>query len=311
MDPSPSTEETVELDLSPAEGAAGTPVTATVTGCSSEPRGAAPPVVLQWDGVPLADVAGTFDVPEDAPLGPHSVTVTCGSATASADFTVTTAEEPTLTLEPRTGRPGDRVAVIGRDFVCDNDSRLVQLVWDSGPLVADTATDGRGDFRGTVEVPPDAALGGRTVQVSCTEGPLTATATFTVVADATTTAAVTTPVVESPATGPLVIDPPATGPPVDGPLAIEPPAPGFPIWFVVLLVVAAIVAALVYRWWRRRMAPAPMERVQAVAHLGGPPEVIIRETPTPGQRTLAIRLQAHADSGSQTIREVNDDHTRS
>lgn len=315
VDPtSPSTEETVELTLSPSEGAPGTSVTATVTGCSTDPRVSAQPVALQWDGAPLANSAGGFDVPDDAPPGSHSVTAWCGSTTAEADFTVVASQPPgpaTLTLEPGTGSPGARVTLIGRDFFCDNDSRSVELVWDSGPLVADTATDERGEFRATVEVPPDAELGGRTVQASCTEGPHTATATFTVVADSTTTAAETSPpVTEPPVAGQLEDDPPVTGPPVAGPLAIEPPAPGSPIWLVVPVIIVAVVAAVAYWLKRRRTIPVPLERVHAEAHLGYPPEMSIRETPALGQRLLAVRLQVHADSGTQTIVEVDDDHTR-
>lgn len=51
-------------------------------------------------------------------------------------------------------------------------------------------------------------------------------------------------------------------------------------------------------------------RVQAVSRPGGSPVVTARETPAPGEATHAIRLEAHFDPGSQTIREVDDDHSR-
>ena len=54
----------------------------------------------------------------------------------------------------------------------------------------------------------------------------------------------------------------------------------------------------------------PDTRVRAVARPGGPPVVTARETPAPGEATHAIRLQAHFDPGSPTIREVDDDLSR-
>ena len=210
----------------------------------------------------------------------------------------------TLTLEPSSGSPGDRVSVIGREFFCDNDSRQVELVWDNGPLVADTFTDELGEFRGTVLVPPDAALGGRVVTASCTEGPITETATFTVVTRPTTAAEITPPVIELPATEPPVIDPPVVEPP-----AIEPP-PGFPLRTFALIFTAAL-AALAYRGWRQHRAYPTDVRVHTAFGPSAAPTMTVRETPAPGQRSLAIRLQAHADSGTQTIEETDDEYTRS
>ena len=222
---------------------------------------------------------------------------------------------PTLTLQPSTGRPGDRVTVIGSEFFCNNGSRSVELVWDNGPLIADTSTDELGEFRGAVLVPQDAPLGGRTVAASCTEGPIAVTATFTVVAESTSAPATTpvqttapettTPETTAPAT--TVVE---TTPPVTEPRTVDPPPPGFPIRLVVLIVTVAIAAVLTYRWWRGRPTEAPIEHVRAVTH-DGPSEVLILDTPAPGQRSLAIRLQTHADSGNQTIKEVDHDHTRS
>lgn len=56
--------------------------------------------------------------------------------------------------------------------------------------------------------------------------------------------------------------------------------------------------------------PHPNTRIQAVARPGGPPVVTARETPAPGEATHAIRLEAHFDPGSPTIREVDDDLSR-
>jgi hypothetical protein len=36
----------------------------------------------------------------------------------------------------------------------------------------------------------------------------------------------------------------------------------------------------------------------------------MRETPAQGEATHAVRLQAHAGTGTLTIREVDDDHRR-
>jgi hypothetical protein len=48
-------------------------------------------------------------------------------------------------------------------------------------------------------------------------------------------------------------------------------------------------------------------RVHAVSRPGGPPVFTVREAAAPGEAALAIRLEAHPDTGTLTIREVDDD----
>ncbi|WP_428339109.1 hypothetical protein [Mycobacterium sp.] len=54
----------------------------------------------------------------------------------------------------------------------------------------------------------------------------------------------------------------------------------------------------------------PDTRVRAVARPGGPPVVTAREASAPGGAMHALRLQAHFDPGTPTIREVDDDISR-
>jgi hypothetical protein len=82
-------------------------------------------------------------------------------------------------------------------------------------------------------------------------------------------------------------------------------------WLIVLIAggVALLVLTNFRRRWRRRHED-PSPRVQARSRPGGTSVVTVRETPTHGEATHAIRLEAHSGLGSQTIREVNDDHSR-
>lgn len=78
-----------------------------------------------------------------------------------------------------------------------------------------------------------------------------------------------------------------------------------------LIASAVVLLVLAYFLGRRRGRHGrPDTRVHAVSHLGGTSVVTVREIPAPGDATHAIRLEAHSGVGSQTIREVNDDHSR-
>ena len=82
-------------------------------------------------------------------------------------------------------------------------------------------------------------------------------------------------------------------------------------WVIPLIACGVVLLVLAYFLGRRRGRHERSDtRVQAVSHLGAPPVLMVRETPAPGEATHAIRLEAHPDPGTQTIREVDDDHGR-
>lgn len=110
--------------------------------------------------------------------------------------------------------------------------------------------------------------------------------------------------------------------PAEGPLpgqyqlqlasASEPTSGLGTILLIVLAVVAGLTAIVV-----RILRAKPRTRhervgtcVQAVSRPGSPAVVTVRETPAHGEKTHAVRLAAHTDPGTLTIREVHDEHSR-
>jgi hypothetical protein len=292
------------LTLGSDRGEPGSGFTATGSGfdCGSGD------VEIRWDDAVVTSApAGVFDVPltvpADATPRGYTVRAACTDDPDIADnasFTVTQVittdvtttvppvvpQDPTpatLTLAPSSAGRGDTVTVTGQDFLCDNNSGMVTLVWDNGDTLPDASADSSGVFQAGFLVPPDADAGRRTLRASCAEGAATATASFSIVA------------------GPVT---PTTSPPIADP----PPEGGFAFWVLVLIIVAVMVAVLAFRRWRKSPPPAPNPRVHVEPHVGGPPTVALHETP--GQRSFAIRLQIHAEAGRHTITEVPDDHNR-
>jgi hypothetical protein len=205
------------------------------------------------------------------------------SITDSQSFTVTKdtsgveAAPAALAVEPGRGAPGRDVHVTGHRFAC-TESRIVELSWDDEPLATSTS-DASGDLDTSISVPIDAQAGSHIVRASCSAGSGVATAGFTVVVTGTR--------------------PETTTPP--------PPPPTWGIAGWVVLVIIAVLAVVAYRHWRKpRVQPTP--RVYAtVSPASGPPLVTTRETPAHGEVTHALRLQVHADLGTETISEVESD----
>jgi hypothetical protein len=284
------------LTLDKGQGPRGSQLTAYGTGfaCGDDR------VQLLWDGnTSLADSpSGTFTaqltIPADASISQHTVVASCrnhADISDSQSFTVTKdtvggTAPAALALEPARGAPGDAVRVTGDRFACTN-SRIVELSWDGQPL-ANPSADASGHFDTSISVPANAEAGNHTVRASCSAGSAVATAGFTVVVTGTI-----------PTTNPKTISPPPPPPP--------PPPPGIAGW--VLLLIVGVLAVLAYRHWRKpRNKPKPNPRVSAtVSPTGGLPLVTTRETPAHGEVTHALRLQAHADLGTQTISEVDSD----
>jgi hypothetical protein len=176
------------------------------------------------------------------------------------------------------------VRLTGDRFSCASDSRAVQLSWDDGTQLPSASLDPSGHFDTSVSAPAKTDARRLTLRATCSNGVVLA-ADFTV----------------------LVSPPPITPPPPPPP---PPPGGGIAAWLIALIL--GIVGLLVWKYIRRRTKPpkTPAPHIQVVPRPGGPPVVVVRETPVNGEATHAIRLETHSDPGTQTIREVNDDRTR-
>jgi hypothetical protein len=288
---------TPALRLDKSQGPRGSQLEASGTGfaCGDDR------VTLLWDGkTSLADgPSDTFSVPitvpADSSISQHTVVASCRNHPDLADsqsFTVTAdaigAVAPAaLALTPARGAPRDVVHVTGDRFAC-TDSRAVELSWDGQPL-ANASADTSGHFDTTISVPADAQVGSHTARAACATGSAVATAGFTVVIAGT--------IPPTTAGTPRTLPPPPTPPQKFG-------------WLLLLIIgVVAIVAVVAYRRWRKRR-PKPQHQVYAtVSPTSRPPLVSMRETPAHGELTHALRLQVHADIGTQTISEVDSDDT--
>ncbi|MHC9293354.1 hypothetical protein ACRCUN_12860 [Mycobacterium sp. LTG2003] len=274
------------LTLDPSSGAPGNEVAATGSGFPCRTN-----LQLLWDGVEAVkddlDVtfATTIKVPPNAEPGPHFVETFCEgqpdltvqqpfSVTGTVTTPVTTsdtaaASEPVLTVQPNRGRPDDSVRISGTGFTCTSTSPTVDIWWEGRPMRSGLPVDGLGEFSAPFVIPTDAGEGPHEVRATCSGKTLTAKSEFRVV--------------------------PAT--------AITPRTWQWLGWLVAALVLAAIVAAALH--FRSRRHPRTHEvgiDVRAEPHVDTAPTVSVSQAPE--GRTLAIRLEAHPDPGTQTVREV-------
>lgn len=175
------------LALAPGQADQGTSFTATATGfapCLEGWYGGGPHTMsFYWDDRDLVpsktdssdpyNVHADFTVPDRAATGPHTVAVWCSDHTASATFTVSPPEKPSLTLAPAQGSPGTSFTATTTGFgTCDT----MSFRWGDKALTGSTNS-----MAFSLAVPDDALSGAQTVTASC-EGGGEATATFTVVA---------------------------------------------------------------------------------------------------------------------------------
>jgi hypothetical protein len=272
------------LTLQPGHGQPGFNVIAEGAGfpCDAE-------VQLRWDNTLLteglpATFTSSFTVPPTASsLVVHSVTAACRNNADIRDtqnFTVTSLPrpipeqpEPALTLQPTSGHVNDKVQATGDRFRCANHSGPVNLAWDDGTTLTDASLDQSGHFTTSILVPPSADGGRVTLRATCSDGVVLA-ADFMV-------------------------------------LGSPPPPPEHNHWWVLWLIVGvAAVAAVAYNLRQHRPPKLPTPpHVHAVGRADGAPTVVARDTPEPGEAAHTLRLEAHADLGSQTVREVDDDYT--
>jgi hypothetical protein len=232
-------------------------------------------------------------------------------APAKANFTLVAtarAEKPTLTLDTPTGPRSSPVTASGSGFACGTGG--VQLLWDGeSPPLAEAQS---GKFTVTLTVPSTASVGGHTVVASCPNNrDITVVQSFTVTSSAVSggTSAVASGETSAVASGETSA---VTTPTTPAVVETTPPHSGFVGWVIALIIGVALLVVLAYllsRGSRARRPPRHVAtRVQAVSRPGGPPVVTLRETPAPGEATHALRVQAHSDPGTLTIREVDDDH---
>lgn len=272
------------LTLLPGHGYPGVGVTADGTGfpCDGD-------VELRWDNTLLAErlpglFTSSFTVPQAAsPLVSHSVTASChldSSINVTSTFTVTSRPKPipeqpgpTLTLQPSSGHSEDTIQATGDRFQCANHSGPVNLAWDDGTTLTDVSLDQSGHFATSILVPSKADGGRVTLRATCPDGVVLA-ADFTVL----------------------------SSPP--------PPPPKNNFWWLLWLFFGvAAITALAHALRRHRpVEPPPPPYIHAVGRADGAPIVTACETADPGERTHTLRMEAHADSGTQTVREVDDDY---
>lgn len=269
------------LTLNPGHGQPGDGVTAEGTGfgCDGD-------VELHWDDTLLAErlpgaFTSSFTVPPTQTSFVHTVTASCHLDSSIKDtqtFTVTSMPKPvpeqpgpTFTLQPTSGRTDDEILATGDRFPCTNHAGPVNLAWDDGTTVTDASLDQSGHFTTSVPAPAKADAGRVTLRATCSDGVVLA-ADF------------------------MVLGRPAALPRHD-------------YWWVLWLLIGAIVIAASAHALRqhRTVKSPPLPQVHAVGRADGAPTVIAREAHEPGETTHTLRMEAHADLGTQTVREVDDD----
>ena len=169
--------------LQPATGPVGTSV--TVSG-SSFP--VSTPIVFKFDTTTITPSSGDastrasgiflsiITIPEST-AGAHTITVTVGSSSATASFTVTGISASLSPLSPTSGLAGTNVTVSGSNFSA---STALDFKFDTATLTptGSTQTDSGGSFTSIITVPSSATTGAHTITV--TAGSSTAAAVFTV-----------------------------------------------------------------------------------------------------------------------------------
>ncbi len=246
-------------------------------------------VEVRWDGAyPTATNSGSFEVtltvPADAQARRYTVRAACldePDIAAEEPFTVAETVVPrpppaaNVALDPSGGAPGDEVSVTGTQFLCDNDSRQIQLTFGAH-MLPDVSADATGAFRTTFTVPQDAA-GTVTLRAACDDSSIVQTASFTVEGPVIPTA---TTVAEE-----------AEQQQSDDGLAV--------LVILLVLTAAVIVVVMVYRGLRKPRPPAPNARVRLKQRAGDPSDVVLREKA--GHGSHAIRLSVTAGAATHTI----------
>jgi hypothetical protein len=186
--------------LVPTTGNAGSDVTISGTAFL-----ASYPIIFKFDTTTLTPKSGdantntsggfssVITIPATATAGVHNITVTVGTATVTATYTVNAS--PTLNaLAPASGKAGSDTTVGGNAFMI---SYPIIFKFDATTLTpksGDVNTSTAGSFSTVITIPANATAGDHAVSV--TVGSVTVTATYTVTGSGGTT---TTPTTTTPA----------------------------------------------------------------------------------------------------------------
>ncbi|GAA3700197.1 hypothetical protein GCM10022238_14860 [Gordonia hankookensis] len=257
------------------------------------------PMTLRWDGGVVTTTGPdqstvSFRVGSDESAGGHLVSVSCGRLPiGSQTFTV---EEPTVigpataAVRPDRVVPDRRVAVTVDDFACRRD-RVVDFSWDGGASLGSAVLDGSGHADAEVLIPGTATIGPHAIHVSCPDGPTAVEVAITVLA------------FPLPTPAPTTLDPNATSAATDL-------TPG--IWTIAVIIVVATITGLTYLRIRhpRHSRPRTRPDVEAEIRWTTPPSATIREHARPNEATQVVRVETRWDTGTQTIRGVDDDRNR-
>ncbi len=123
--------------------------------------------------------ASVLTIPTNATAGDHIITVTVGTTSLTATFTVTGGTTtPTLNAPtPDSGPPGTDVAISGSHFAA---SSAITVTFDTSTITlsGSTYTSTDGSFSGVIVIPASATIGAHTITV--TAGATSATTSFTV-----------------------------------------------------------------------------------------------------------------------------------
>jgi hypothetical protein len=180
--------------LSPASGPGGTSVTVSGTYFPASTA-----MVFRFDTTTLTPATGdtstrssgiflsTITIPTSAAAGPHTISVTAGTASANATFTVTGGA--TIALSAASGTAGAAITVTGTGFPANT---ALVLRFDSTtltPTSGSTATGTTGGFTSVITIPSGATTAAHTITAIAGTG--TDSETFNVTGGGTLPLAIT------------------------------------------------------------------------------------------------------------------------
>jgi hypothetical protein len=165
-------EPTIKVD--PTSGKIGTLVTVVGTDFAN-PTGGGDRIIISFDGALIAEAEAnetgnfevTFQIPWDASPGETTVQATGDESRLFAEATFEVLPlEPTIKVNPISGRAGTEVTVTGTDFANPTgDGDVIHIHFD-GSEVTTTVADETGNFKVTFQIPSDTRPGYKTVQAT-------------------------------------------------------------------------------------------------------------------------------------------------
>ncbi len=198
-----------------------------------------------------------------------------------------------LRLEPDTGPAGTEVQATATGYECRGD--VVFLA--EGDEVARAATREEGTATQTLTVPEDTAAGRYALVAQCeTDASQSDAAQFTVTSTAPTTNG----------NGQQTDGPVPPGPNPPGPVEPSGSAWDPTSWWPAAVLLALLLAVSLQALRLRRGRRWPQMHVRAVPGAAATAGVQTNQTPTdPSSPDVVVRIEPHADPGTQTINEVD------